>query len=75
MKNIARIVALPVLSAGIIGGALGLAGTAGAEVTTHNSNGSHSTATTPNMPHMPTHQQWTGPRHGGHRHGHWAHLR
>ncbi|MGE0219643.1 hypothetical protein [Mycolicibacterium sp.] len=52
MKNITRLIALPVLSAGIIGGAtLGLAGPAAAEVTTTTTNGSHSIVATPDKSH------------------------
>ena len=48
MKNITRALALPLLSAGIIGGAaLGLAGPAAAATTTTSTNGSHSIVATP----------------------------
>ena len=40
--NITRMIAIPVLSAGILGGALGLASTASADVATDSTNGSHS---------------------------------
>ena len=48
MNNIARRLALPLLSAGFIGGAaLGLAGTASAEVSTTTTNGHHAIVATP----------------------------
>ena len=48
MKNITRALVLPLLSAGVIGGAaLGLAGPATAATTTTHTNGSHSIVTTP----------------------------
>ena len=48
MKNITRALVLPLLSAGVIGGAaLGLAGPAAAATTTTHTNGSHSIVTTP----------------------------
>jgi hypothetical protein len=40
--NITRMIAIPVLSAGILGSALGLASTASADVATSSSTGSHS---------------------------------
>ena len=48
MKNITRALVLPLLSAGVIGGAaLGLAGPAAAATTTTHTSGSHSIVTTP----------------------------
>lgn len=55
MNSIARIVALPLLTAGILGGALGLAGTAAAAtpaVTTH--SGHAPTTPRDTRSHMPT---------------------
>ena len=58
-----RFLALPLLTAGILGGALGVAGTAAASTTTvdHNSH----VATTPRdtRSHMPTHFRVFGERH------------
>ena len=66
-----RVIALPLLTAGILGGALGLAGTAAAQTTAGNHN-SH-VATTPRdaRAHMPTHFQAFGERH----HRHHRHVR
>lgn len=48
MNKITRLVALPLISAGIIGGAaVGLAGTASAQVTHTETNGSHSIVARP----------------------------
>ncbi|MDZ4269128.1 MAG: hypothetical protein U1D00_26160 [Mycobacterium sp.] len=60
MARIARLIALPIVSAGIIGGAaLGLAGTAGAAVSVDNSGGIVAT------PDIHAHQQMMYPmRHG-----------
>lgn len=55
MNNIARIAALPLLTAGILGGALGLAGTAAAAATPTTTHTGHA-VTTPRdaRSHMPT---------------------
>lgn len=47
MNTVSRILVLPLISAGILGGALGFAGTAAADVTIHHTNGSHSIVATP----------------------------
>ncbi|GJF08245.1 hypothetical protein NGTWS0302_11580 [Mycolicibacterium cyprinidarum] len=48
MNTVTRILVLPLISAGILGGALSFAGTAAAEVThRHNTNGSHAIVATP----------------------------
>ncbi len=61
MTRIARLIALPIVSAGIIGGAaLGLAGTAGAAVSVDNNGGIVATP-----PDIHAHQQMIYPmRHG-----------
>lgn len=65
MTRLARILALPLLSAGIVGAALGMAGTAGATVSVDDHGGivatpdihAHQTMMYPrwNMYHWPTH--------------------
>jgi len=68
MNNIARRLALPLLSAGFIGGAaLGLAGTASAEVSTTTTNGHHAIVATPDTKAKPPVQ---ADSHYGHRHHH-----
>ena len=49
MNAISRTLVLPLISAGILGGAIGFAGSASADVTTYETNGSHSIVVTPNM--------------------------
>jgi hypothetical protein len=59
-----RFLALPLLTVGILGGALGVAGTAAAQTTTTVSHGGH-VATTPRdtRSHMPTQFRVFGERH------------
>jgi hypothetical protein len=45
--NVSRMIAIPVLSAGILGGALGLASTAAAAVSTTSTTDSHSIVAAP----------------------------
>ena len=47
MNTTTRALVLPLISVGILAGALGFAGTAAAKVTTHHTNGSHSIVATP----------------------------
>ncbi len=47
MNTTTRALVLPLISAGLLGGALGFAGTAAADVTTHHTNGSHAIVATP----------------------------
>ena len=64
MNRIARIVALPLLSAGVIGGAaLGLAGTASASVSVNDNGGIVAT------PDIHAHQQMMYPMIGGYGYG------
>lgn len=69
MNAITRLLALPLLSAGIIGGAaLGLAGTAGAEVSTTTTSGHTAIVATPDTKAQPP--QWPSShyRHGNYHH-------
>lgn len=69
MIPIACYLSLLLLSAAVIGVvALGLAGTAGAVVTSSHTNGSHAIVATPDNTAQPP--QWAGPhrRHGSYRH-------
>ncbi|CAN3127092.1 hypothetical protein ACNUDN_04250 [Mycobacterium sp. smrl_JER01] len=74
MNKITRIIALPLVSAGILGGALGLglAGAAGAAVSSTTTNGSHAIVATPDkQSHNPVMHTW----HQRHRHHNnfWRH--
>ena len=72
MNTITRLVALPLLSAGILGGALGLAGTAGA-ATGISTGGSHSAvAGKDTTSHNPTVHTWRD-RHRDSHNTHWRH--
>jgi hypothetical protein len=65
-----RILALPLLTAGILAGALGLASAAGAETTTDHAPAQHSLHATPdNVTGMPTQFHIAGERLHPHRHG------
>lgn len=58
-----RFLALPLLTAGILGGALGVAGTAAAQTTAVNHNGHAATTPRDTRSHMPTHFRVFGERH------------
>ncbi|KRE27948.1 hypothetical protein ASG82_16565 [Mycobacterium sp. Soil538] len=58
-----RFLVLPLLTAGILGGALGVARTAAAQTTTGNHNGHVATTPRDTRSHMPTHFRVFGERH------------
>ncbi|MGP4055682.1 hypothetical protein ACTWP6_12795 [Mycobacterium sp. 4D054] len=73
MNKLTRIIALPLVSAGILAGTLGLAGTAGAAVSSNSTNGSHSIVATPDKhSNNPTINTWKQ-RHRHHHNNHWRH--
>jgi len=72
-NTITRIIALPLLSAGIFAAGLGLAGGAGATTTTTSTNGSHSMVSAPDTTaHNPTVNTWRN-RHRNTVNQNWRH--